>query len=809
MAFNLQLESTGGEEESDNGSQTQSIFVQELESNNDISDSHFSEHSSIEASPEDNKPASLDSPLAPPEDSSSINEERFESPPKKTEIVTPEERDTVPPKEIQLLSPTGTSISETDNIKVKTPAPRPPNTVSGASFTSCRKLSAHETLAARLNRIESDREMLRQEIADMKNSLRETLSAEKSDHTMELGESLEHMQERVSTVEHFLSGFEGASNESIPDENEYQNSMPTTISPPNERATGSNFLKSDTSNLSDNSTNGENAAATTNIMNYGSREEVEFAGQASNSKRTVDSSAEELDHAPNASLAHNRNTDNISSQPTEDRKEINDKNSEHFASGGRAEHNGTYTQLTQTHVHGDTRRESGSSTSLSESVASSTIPRHHSFSKEQGLLLYLLDQEDRFKVNVSQISNRLLELENISAMQRDRIESLQISSSETDQISIEPSSTNEVIPNPSFSVDELNSIRGDLEKLSCNIESKASKEMVKQEIASYLFENSQATEDKDKDQSEPEPKDLSDEALQRLNNNVQRQLKFINDAKVDKHMLSSEISVSQDNMMLTVNASIGRSEAKIEEALRNVQCDVDECKNSIEDMEKRHFTASALSADFDIDERIRDATQAVQSNLNEVLSSQLEGLKQVEDEMEKIASQLAEKPDEEQINTMLQDLELSVFKHVGIDKDLKSVIHTMKTDLTHKMTKEQVLGLVKQLIKGAKEGITKNAANAASLMIGYKCMGCNDIHPEGVNRFIATKVNHNALPSGRNMAHPVYHPYSRQGSDTKMRSLAPLRKKTSTTTLTFRQPRSRLRPRSSPLGYNLHVRRSR
>ena len=73
----------------------------------------------------------------------------------------------------------------------------------------------------------------------------------------------------------------------------------------------------------------------------------------------------------------------------------------------------------------------------------------------------------------------------------------------------------------------------------------------------------------------------------------------------------------------------------------------------------------------------------------------------------------------------------------------------MLTELKEKMTKEQVLGLVRQILRGAKDLITRNATNDSSLMVGYRCIGCSNYNPQGVNKTIASKVNHNKLPHGK------------------------------------------------------------
>ena len=78
------------------------------------------------------------------------------------------------------------------------------------------------------------------------------------------------------------------------------------------------------------------------------------------------------------------------------------------------------------------------------------------------------------------------------------------------------------------------------------------------------------------------------------------------------------------------------------------------------------------------------------------------------------------------------------------------------------MTRVEVLSLVKHIIHGVKEDIRNNSD---SLMVGcrqYKCLGCDQLFPGGVNSRLARKVNHNALPSSISLA-PSVITYSRSG----------------------------------------------
>lgn len=97
------------------------------------------------------------------------------------------------------------------------------------------------------------------------------------------------------------------------------------------------------------------------------------------------------------------------------------------------------------------------------------------------------------------------------------------------------------------------------------------------------------------------------------------------------------------------------------------------------------------------------------------------------------------------------------------------------TELKQRMTREQVLFLVKQMLNGAKEDVKRDEAN--SLMIGQqpcRCLGCGEVHPNGVNDRLAPRVNHNCLPLGRPLMPAVY-PYCTAVSGDGKSGRGPLR----------------------------------
>lgn len=85
------------------------------------------------------------------------------------------------------------------------------------------------------------------------------------------------------------------------------------------------------------------------------------------------------------------------------------------------------------------------------------------------------------------------------------------------------------------------------------------------------------------------------------------------------------------------------------------------------------------------------------------------------------------------------------------------------------MTRSEVVNLVKAILKKAKIDIQNTKDTLMIGRIPYKCIGCNQMFPAGVNGVRASKVNHDSLSTRGSFNAPrVLH--SASG-----RSLRPLR----------------------------------
>jgi DNA repair exonuclease SbcCD ATPase subunit len=85
-----------------------------------------------------------------------------------------------------------------------------------------------------------------------------------------------------------------------------------------------------------------------------------------------------------------------------------------------------------------------------------------------------------------------------------------------------------------------------------------------------------------------------------------------------------------------------------------------------------------VNQSIDLDEMIQQATETVRASLEESLTKRLNELKCIEDELDGLVSQLAEKPSQDQIDSMMRNLEARMSQRIGQDKDLQLIVANMK-----------------------------------------------------------------------------------------------------------------------------------
>ena len=600
-----------------------------------------------------------------------------------------------------------------------------------SSIITTRELKKDKTLSARLKRLEKDTEVVQNEVNDIKNMLDKLPGTIPSSSSQS---ELQHFNRRVSLVENFLSGFGAMDNDDtktcLIEDPEMKEEVDEEV---NKNDANNSSLKVSSSGVESSKNHGDLslAASETIESNIESMNApIEIQSPISGTTPNSDTTAGQT------TFIQNKSGDDGNSSTLIDNDAIN-----------QSERNEPSSRITHAFESDNTK------------VA---------ISKRQGLLLHLVDQEKRLKKNISNISSRLLKLEsNYEETRKAKLVVTEPVDSDVIQIHSPEQQDKEV----NATTAEINQVKTSIQAMKEQLDTKVSRTELSHEMAKFSR------------QTHNESTELETEATNEvISSTIQEKIDLLDKEKANK----TEVNYKLQQLSSTVDSSM----ASNEESLQRIFDNVSDCKERIALLETQVPTEDTLS--LSVEERIRNATESITSNMNDVISTRLEGLKVVEEEMDRITSKLADKPDQKQITEMFQDLEKSVLKHVGIDDTVKAALANVKSDLNDKVTREQVLGLVKKLLRGTKERITKsNGLTGDSLMIGYKCIGCNDVHPDGVNHSMATKVNHNALPLGRAMTPPMF-PYCQSIGTSAMpkRVIVPLRRRSTVTTRVRPQMRS-------------------
>lgn len=601
------------------------------------------------------------------------------------------------------------SITSDDDDKNESPTQELPSLTPLMSNTSkkesdrkgsvtTRKLQLHETLAARLDRIEGDKDKVKLELLNLKkmvermNVCNEPLSTT----SIHSEESLSEIQQRLVSLEKFLCGF-GATIFDTIDEN---------VSQEDEILNDNTIITEAQTNSHDETSNDDS------------------------NKRKLDE---------DSSLESN---------------EIDDPNSE---------------EISTTSIH----KTDDSNVTLTMSKTNDDEPNSESkesFGKSRGLLMHLLDQEQRFKENLRSMMTRIMKLEEEINTRVDSGGSLgNVSSEGGDVIANENSNTKSF--DDTILIGQIEEMRSALDELRTELNSKLSEQ---RKLAQLELQHSSD----DLKEMEGGNKQVDEAVLKRLHHVLQNEIELLREEKLDKDSFTIEMEECKQNLTNTFSKSLSNQDSKLINNVTKLEIDISECRESMRVLESVVETKFSDGEEFNLDEKIKNATDAMESSLQETILSRLNCLKAMEDEVEKIASGLTEKPDQDQINTMLQNLEKEVMQRLGSDEAFQSIIESMKKELQQKMTKNEVLYLLKQMLSGAKEDVRRSGEN--SLMIGhqsYRCLSCNEVNPMGVNNRLATRVNHNSLPVGRGLAPAVY-PYcaATGGGQRSKLPLRPLRR---------------------------------
>ena len=303
--------------------------------------------------------------------------------------------------------------------------------------------------------------------------------------------------------------------------------------------------------------------------------------------------------------------------------------------------------------------------------------------RRKSLMSHLLFNEKNFEQNISNITRRLNEIDGHlrSANCATTMQSILSNVNNDSKISINDEVEDLALRkcNDEQITNECNKLRTAILHLSQGVDTKVSKSDISRKI--------QLLTDTDIPISDINEEGRDEMLLKNFRIFLHEELNDLRSQKVDKNMLSNDLNTIEEKISGELSKGFSDCERQFMDIVGNIQREVEACKDHIHTLhEKLNNTKGTESASIglksiDVDEQIKYMTNAVQSSLEEVIASRLEHLKTFENELENFTSQLAEKPNQDQINDMIKEFENSFTNQDAVDGTIQSILDSMRSGM--------------------------------------------------------------------------------------------------------------------------------
>lgn len=180
--------------------------------------------------------------------------------------------------------------------------------------------------------------------------------------------------------------------------------------------------------------------------------------------------------------------------------------------------------------------------------------------------------------------------------------------------------------------------------------------------------------------------DIAVQSLSLFKKNFGSAMKLLHDKKADKKDLELSIRMVEDKLQNSLEELIKKNFASTEKVQLKLQRDVDDCRSLLDLFDsKLQFLASAANLDksnssfySQVDAKIQESMHAVHASLEEAVTKKLEDIGALENELERVTSQLAEKPDEKQLRAMFHDLEQTLSARIGSGTTVQILLDSIR-----------------------------------------------------------------------------------------------------------------------------------
>ena len=416
---------------------------------------------------------------------------------------------------------------------------------------STRKLELHETLAARLDRIEGDKDKVKLDLFNLKKMV-EQMNAHNeplSTSPMHLEESLAELQQRLISLEKFLSGFGATTFDTLEEDDSQEDDM----------------LNGNTSTTDDQIDNHQGESNTISTKR----------------KRDTNDEEDREDEVEGSSLELN---------------EIDDPNLD---------------DISATSLH---KTDDSNVVTLTLSNNNNIVNSHpnkdkskKSFEKSQGLLMHLLDQEQRFKENLHSMMVRVVRLEEEISNSVGSGESLENLSSKGGNVT-----TNENLNTTTFDdsilITQIGDIRGALDELRTKVNSKLSEQS---NLAQLELQRSSDV----LTQMEGGNEQIDEAVLKRLHHLLQNEIDLLREQKVDKDCFQKEMEECIQNLTNTFSKSLSEQDSKFMNNATKLEIDISDCKENLRVLENLVEAKYSDGEELNLDEKIKNATDAMELSL--------------------------------------------------------------------------------------------------------------------------------------------------------------------------------------------------
>jgi hypothetical protein len=290
-------------------------------------------------------------------------------------------------------------------------------------------------------------------------------------------------------------------------------------------------------------------------------------------------------------------------------------------------------------------------------------------SKAHGVIVHLLDQEKVFEKDIQTLSTRidsLTELLRNTNYQHETVDNNQPPDM------LESGSRNFVNLIHDMDGKSLLDLETKLSKISADVASR-----VPQTHLRYLINIIYQTL-----KNVDIPSDRSDEdTLHDIIHALTRRCED-DDYKRNTHV-ENYLNNVKDTLWTSLHAELSSRDVLLKESVESLLQPQPSC-HDITKSEGLEENSNHSNFDYSsVDDRIKRATESVQNSMRDLISSNLGQLAFIEEEVAKLTLQLAERPDDMQLNKMILDLEQVVSGKIGKTEIFESILASMKQGRSH------------------------------------------------------------------------------------------------------------------------------